>query len=577
MDLEILRHSLSHIMASAVQELYPTVKFGIGPAIEDGFYYDFDFGKNQSPISNADLPKIEKKMIEIIQRKEKFQKEFIDLNSAKETFKNEPYKLDLIQELKTEKEKISIYRLGKFFDLCKGPHLESSSQVPVGCFKLTKVAGAYWRGSEKNPMLLRIYGIAMESKKSLDEYLSRLEEAKKRDHRILGEKLELFLMDEEVGAGLPIWMPKGETLIKIIERYLYEELKKAGYQWLKSPHIASLQLWKTSGHWGFYRESMYSPIEVENEQYILKPMNCPFHIKVYNKKIRSYKDLPIRYAELGTVYRYEKSGVLHGLTRVRGFTQDDAHIYCMPEQLEKELLATLKLAIKMLKDFGFKEYDIYLATKPTEKYVGTDQIWEKATKALKYALDALKLEYKMDEGGGAFYGPKIDIKIKDAIGRPWQCTTIQADFNLPDRFKMEFINEKGQRQEPIMIHRALLGAMERFVGILIENYAGAFPVWLSPIQASVIPIGTKHKKYAKAIFDKLQEADIRAELKDHDDTIGKKIREAEMQKIPFMIVIGDKEMKSKKISVRDRKTQKTTSLSLNGFIKKVNELIAKKR
>jgi threonyl-tRNA synthetase len=574
MELETLRHSISHVLASAVKELYPTVKFGIGPAIEDGFYYDFEF---PSPISDSDLPKIQKKMIEIIKRNEIFKQEIISLEKAKELFKNQKYKLELVKDLAKEGQKISIYHLGNFTDLCKGPHVKSSKDISDGSFQLTKLAGAYWKGSEKNQMLVRIYGVAMETKKSLNDYLVQLEEAKKRDHRILGEKLDLFLIDEEVGAGLPIWMPKGETLIKVIERYLYEELKKAGYQWLRSPHIANINLWKTSGHWGFYRESMYSPIQVDEEQYMIKPMNCPFHIKVYNKKIRSYKELPIRFAELGTVYRYEKSGVLHGLTRVRGFTQDDAHIYCTPEQLEKELLSTIKLGIKMLKDFGFKNYDIYLSTKPEDKHVGSDEIWVKATNALESALKALKLEYKTDIGGGAFYGPKIDIKIKDSIGRPWQCTTVQADFNLPDRFKMEFINKEGQRQEPIMIHRALLGSIERFVGVLIENYAGAFPLWLSPIQMWVLPIGKTNNKYAKEMYEKLNDLGFRVELKDEDETIGKKIREAEMQKIPYMIVLGDKEMKSKKISVRDRNTKKTTIMSLKAFAAAVQERIANKK
>ncbi len=574
MEIETLRHSISHVLAAAVKELYPTVKFGIGPAIEDGFYYDFGFN---SPMSDSDLPKIQKKMVEIIKRNDKFVQEIVTKEKAKEIFKDQKYKLELIFDLAKEEQKISIYHLGNFTDLCKGPHIKSTSEIPNGCFQLIKLAGAYWKGSEQNAMLTRIYGIAMESKTALDKYLNQLEEAKKRDHRVLGEKLELYLIDDEVGAGLPIWMPKGEALIKAIERYLYEELRKAGYQWLKSPHIANIQLWKTSGHWGFYRENMYSPIQVEEEQYMLKPMNCPFHIKVYNKKIRSYKELPIKYAELGTVYRYEKSGVLFGLNRVRGFTQDDAHIYCTPEQLEKELLSTLKLGIKMLKDFGFKNYDIYLSTKPETKHVGSDEIWVKATKALESALKALKLKYSTDVGGGAFYGPKIDIKIKDSIGRPWQCTTIQADFNLPDRFKMIYIDKDGQRKEPIMIHRALLGSIERFVGVLIEHYAGAFPLWLAPEQMWVLPISKANNKYAKEVFEELNNNGFRVELKDEDETIGKKIREAEIQKIPYMIVLGDKETKSKKISVRDRNTKKTTTLSLKSFIKNSKELIEKNK
>ncbi len=573
MKLEILRHSLSHIMAAAVQELYSGTKFGIGPAIENGFYYDFDLPKQ---ISESEFPEIEKKMREIIKKNLPFRKKQISKVEAKKIFKDQPYKLELIDELAKSGSKISIYQVGNFIDLCKGPHLKSTKEISPDSFKLTKVAGAYWRGQERNKMLTRIYGTGWGKKQELNKYLENIEKAEQRDHRVLGSKLELFMFDEEVGAGLPIWMPKGAMLKHIIEGYLYEQLYKAGYQWLSSLHIANLNLWKTSGHWGFYRENMYAPIKIDDEEYMLKPMNCPFHIKVYNYKIRSYKDLPIRFAELGTVYRYEKSGVLHGLARVRGFTQDDAHIFCAPEQLSEELFKTIKLAIKMLSDFGFKNYQIYLSTQP-EKYVGTDEIWNKATKALKYALDTLKIDYEMDKGGGAFYGPKIDIKIKDSLGRPWQCTTIQVDFNLPQRFKMSYIDEKGKKQEPIMIHRALLGAMERFIAMLIEHTGGAFPLWLSPVQVWVLPIGQKHEKYAQKITDELQETGFRAEIRNENETIGKKIRNGEIQKIPYILVVGDKEIENKTVRVRERNKGDIGETSLLSLIKKLKLELQKKK
>ena len=595
MKLETLRHSLSHIMAAAVQELYPGTKFGIGPAIEDGFYYDFDFDEvkivnanrktqNAKPqpktqnlnLSTDDLPKIEKKMKEIIKKDLPFRKKQISKAEANKIFKNQPYKLELIEELAKGGAKISTYQVGNFIDLCRGPHLKSTKEISPDSFKLTKIAGAYWRGQERNKMLTRIYGTGWTKKSELDKYLKNIAQAEQRDHRILGNKLELFMFDDEVGAGLPIWMPKGAMLRHIIENYLYEQLSRAGYQWLTSFHIANLNLWKTSGHWGFYRENMYSPIKVDDEEYMLKPMNCPFHIKVYNFKIRSYRDLPIRFAELGTVYRYERSGVLHGLARARGFTQDDAHIFCTPEQLSEELFKTIKLAMKMLSDFGFRDYQVYLSTQP-EKYVGTDKIWNKATKALKYALDALKIKYETDKGGGAFYGPKIDIKIKDNLGRPWQCTTIQADFNLPQRFKMSYIDERGKKREPIMIHRALLGALERFIAVLIEHTGGAFPLWLSPVQLWILPISQRHRKYAEKIINELRETGFRAEMKDENETIGKKIRDGEMQKIPYILVVGDAEIRNKSVRVRQRNKGDIGESSLPSLVKKLNLEIEKKK
>ncbi len=594
MKLKTLRHSLAHILAHAVQELYPETKFGIGPDIENGFYYDFDFyevegakltrnkkheiypplfkkegGRHETDakqIGEQDLPKIEAKMRELIKQNIKFEKKIVSKAEARKLFKNQPYKLELIKEMPDKN--VSVYEAGAFLDLCKGPHVNSTKEIPVDCFKLTKIAGAYWKGNEKNKMMTRIYGIAFAGKKELNEHLKILKEAEKRDHRILGKKLELFMSDEEIGAGLPIWLPKGAILRKAVEDCLYRELKEAGYQWIVSPHIANLNLWKTSGHWDFYKENMYSPIKIDEEEYMIKPMNCPFHLKVYNSEIRSYKNLPLRLAELGTVYRYEKSGVLHGLTRVRGFTQDDAHIFCTPEQLNEELLNTTKLGISMLKKFGFKDFDIYLSTRP-EKYVGNDKIWKKATNALKHALKTLDLEYEADKGGGVFYGPKIDIKIKDSLGRPWQCTTIQVDFNLPERFNLKYIDEKGKKQEPIMIHRALLGSVERFIGVLIEHYGGAFPFWLAPEQIWIIPVANRHKKYAQEINSQLMTNNLRTELKDENETVSKKIREGEIQKIPYILVVGDREQKQKKVSLRDRERGDLGTISLNDFIKKL--------
>jgi threonyl-tRNA synthetase len=550
-------------MAAAVQELYPGIKFGIGPAIENGFYYDFDFSKNKT---DTDLLKIELKMKEIIKNDVSFKKKKISKKEANKLFVKEPYKLDLIKELK-EKE-ISIYQSGNFIDLCKGPHVKSSGEIPSDGFKLTRLAGAYWRGDEKNKMLTRIYGLAFENKEKLDEYIKLQEEAEKRDHRVLGQKLELFLIDEEVGAGLPIWLPKGAILRKVIEDYLYQELTDQKYDWLYTPHIGNLNLWKTSGHWNFYKENMYSPIKIDEEEYLLKPMNCPFHVKAYNFKIRSYRDLPLFFAELGTVYRYERSGTLHGLTRVRGFTQDDAHTICTPEQMPEELANLLEFALKVLETFGFKEYTIYLSTKP-EKYAGSDENWKKATDTLKNVIENLKLSYKTDPGGGVFYGPKIDIKIKDSLQREWQCTTIQFDFNLPERFKMTYVDEKGKKQEPFMIHRAILGSMERFIGVLLEHYAGNLPLWLSPVQVWVVPIGSDHRQYAEEIQKKLKSLGIRIEAKTEAETVSKKIREGEIQKIPYILVVGDKEIKAGSVRVRQRQKGDIGEIKLDEFIEKI--------
>jgi len=592
MKIETIRHSLSHILAYAVQELYPGTKFGIGPAIENGFYYDLD----AEVISEADLPKIEARMKEIIKENVTFKKKIISKDEAKKIFKNQPYKTELINELyESGARNFSVYQCGKFIDLCKGPHIKSTKEIPHDAFKLTRIAGAYWRGLERNPMLTRIYGIAFENKKDLEKHLLIEREAEKRDHRYLGQKLDLFHIDENVGPGLILWHPKGALLKKIIMDYALNEYLKNGYQLVDTPHIAKISLWKTSGHLDFYKENMMPPMHLseigvdelrssspfanarvkeEKEDYQIKPMNCPFHIAIYKTEIRSYKDLPLRYTEMGTVYRYERSGTLLGLVRVRQITQDDAHIICTPDQLAQELFLTLKLTYRILRDFGFKEMSVYLSTQP-EKFVGTPKIWKKAENSLKYALEKLKLKYAIDRGGGAFYGPKIDIKIKDALGREWQCSTIQLDFNLPERFEMTYIDKKGKKQRPIMIHRALLGAVERFIGVLLEYYGGNLPLWLSPEQIWVIPVGTRHEKYAQDVTEKLYVAGSRCVLKDENETVSKKIRDGEIQKIPYLLVVGDKEMKTKSVRVRS-KNKDLGLMKLTKFIEKAKIEIEKR-
>jgi len=568
MKIDTIRHSISHIMAHAVQDLFgKKVKFGIGPTIENGFYYDF-----QLTISEADLPKIEKRMRELIKQNIKFEKSLMSKKKAIEFFRKskQSYKVELIKELKTKN--VTIYKSSDFVDLCAGPHIRSTKEINPDAFKLTKIAGAYWRGSEKNPMLQRIYGVAFNTKKELNDFLKKQEEAEKRDHRLLGQKLDLFSVDEEVGPGLILWHPKGTILKNTVEEFWRKEHINNGYEIIDTPHVGRIKLWQTSGHTDFYKENMFGPMEVEGDRYLIKPMNCPFAMKIYKSKIRSYRDLPIRWAELGTVYRYERSGVLHGLVRVRGFTQDDAHTFCTPKQLSDELAKTLKFGIKLLKAFGFRDYDICLATRP-KKYVGTIKNWEKATKTLKYVLNKLKLKYEIDAGGGVFYGPKIDIKIKDSLGRTWQCTTVQFDFNLPERFDITYIDKKGKKQRPYVIHRALLGSIERFVGVLLEHYAGALPLWLSPEQVWIIPVGNRHNRYAKEIANRVQGLGFRVQAKDENETVSKKIREGEIQRIPYMLVVGDKEQKSNSVRVRDRKKGDIGMMKLDKFIEKINEEI----
>lgn len=577
MKIETVRHSLAHIMAAAVQEMFPGVKFGMGPIIENGFYYDFEFF-DTTPGEN-DLSKIEKKMRELIKQNISFKKKIAAKSEAKKIFENQPYKLELIEELPGKN--VNIYESGSFIDLCKGPHIKSAKEIAPDAFKLTRLAGAYWKGQERNPMLTRIYGLAFKTKKELDDYLKKEAEAEKRDHRLLGRKMDLFHIDENVGPGLILWHPKGALLKKTIMDYALKEYLEAEYQLVDTPHIAKLNLWKISGHTDFYKENMFPPFHMaeigkeEKDDYQLKPMNCPFHIAIYKTQIRSYKNLPLRLTEMGTVYRYEKSGTLHGLVRVRGFTQDDGHIICTPEQLSQELFSTLKLTLKILKAFGFKKFDIYLSTKP-EKSVGAAKTWIKAENSLKYALQKMKLKYQTDKGGGAFYGPKIDIKINDSLGRYWQLSTIQVDFNLPERFDMTYIAESGKKQRSIMIHRALLGALERFIGVLLEYHGGNLPLWASPVQAWVIPIGSRHEGFGNQVSKALKENGLRVELRDENETVSKKIRQGEIEKIPYLLVVGDKEMQSKSVRVRERNRGDTGMIKLNTFVKNVKIRIDRK-
>lgn len=566
--LEIYRHSTSHIMARAVKELFEGVKVAIGPPIEDGFYYDFD---SPHPFTPEDLQRIEKRMWEIVQTDRPFIREEMTKEDALRFFgeRGEVYKVELIREI--PEDKVTIYRLDGFVDLCRGPHLPSTGLVKA--FKLLSIAGAYWRGDERNKMLQRIYGTAFPTKEALDDYLHRIDEAKRRDHRRLGKELGLFSINDDTGAGLVLWHPKGAIVRDIIERFWKDEHYKKGYQIVYTPHVAKVDLWKTSGHWEFYRENLYSPMDVEGQDYIVKPMNCPFHIQIYKSQLRSYRDLPIRYAELGTVYRFERSGVLHGLLRVRGFTQDDAHIFCRPDQLDEEITEVLGFVIHILKVFGFKEFEIYLSTRP-QRFVGSLEDWEGAESALKVAMERARLPYEIDPGAGVFYGPKIDIKIKDSLDRYWQCSTIQVDFNLPERFNVTYRAEDDKDHQPIMVHRALMGSLERFFGCLIEHYGGEFPVWIAPVQVIILTVTKRNSGYAKEIFDRLKAEGIRVELDTRNEKLGLKIREAEIQKIPFMLVIGDKEVEDGRVSPRSRikRFGIMPSMGLEEFIKDFKEI-----
>jgi threonyl-tRNA synthetase len=533
-------------MAHSVKELYPKAKLAIGPATSEGFYYDFDC---EQTITEDDFKRIEQKMRDIINTDNDFIREEIPRKEALELFQSigEAYKVELLREM--EDEFVTIYREDNFIDLCRGPHLKSTGRLKV--FKLLSVAGAYWRGNENNKMLQRIYGVAFFHKEDLEKHLRFLDEVKKRDHRRLGKDLDLYSMNDDIGSGLVLWHPKGAIIRKVIENLWVEEHYKSDYQLLFTPHIAKLDLWKKTGHVDFYHENMYSPMEIEGADYEIKPMNCPFHISVYKSNLRSYRDLPLRYAELGTVYRYERSGVLHGLLRVRGFTQDDAHIFCTEDQLAHEIHNVLDLTLLILRTFGFSDYEIYLSTRP-EKFVGEPGIWEKATEALKNALSSKELAYSIDPGEGVFYGPKIDIKVKDSLGRPWQCSTIQVDFNIPERLDVSYRGKDNKEYRPIMVHRALMGSLERFFGILIEHYAGAFPVWLSPVQVALLTISERHVEYGNSMKKELLRENIRVSFNANNEKIGHKIREATIQKIPYLFILGDKEAANKTVNVRTR-------------------------
>ena len=539
-----MRHSASHVMAEAVQQLFPGTRFGIGPAIEDGFYYDFELPR---PLTADDLPVIESRMREIVAADLPFSQKTVSKDEARSLFADQPYKLELLEDI--EDEHVSLFQQGSFTDLCRGPHVESTALI--GAFKLTRTAGAYWRGDETRPMLQRVYGVAFATEEELNDYLERLAEAAKRDHRKLGRDLDLFSIHEEIGPGLVCWHPNGAMVRQLIEDFWKAEHHRRGYGLVYTPHVGKLDQWKQSGHWEFYRENLYSPMEVDNQHYLIKPMNCLGHILIYKTKVRSYRELPIRMAELGTVYRYERGGVLYGLTRVRGFTQDDAHIFCRQDQIQQEVIRVIELAQFMLETFGFTDYQMVLATRP-DKFAGTEAVWEQATEALKAALETLGLPYEIDPGGGAFYGPKIDVKLADAMGRGWQGPTIQVDFNLPQRFDVCYIGDDGSEHLVTMIHRTVLGSMERFFACLVEHYGGAFPVWLSPIQARIIPIADRHIDYAREVEDTLRDSGIRTDVDTRSERMTSKIRDAQLLKIPYMLVVGDKEAAAGGVAVRLR-------------------------
>ena len=567
-ELETIRHSCAHLMAQAVQELFPGTQVTIGPVIEDGFFYDFS---RKDAFVPEDLVKIEKRMKELAAADIPIVRSEISREEAKKKFSDmgEIFKIEIIESIDPN-EPITIYSQGDWGDLCGGPHVESTKKIKA--FKLLHTSSAYWRGDERNPVLQRIYGTAWNTEKELRLYLKRLEEAKKRDHRKLGKELDLFSVSDDIGPGLILWHPKGARIRHLMEEFWKKEHFRHGYEMVISPHAAKIDLWKTSGHTEFYKDNMFSNMDVEGREYVMKPMNCPFHIQIYKTKLRSYRDLPVRFGELGTVYRYERSGVLHGLLRVRGFTQDDAHLFCRPSQIEEEITKVLDLIVFVLQSFGFHEYKIYLSTRP-EKYVGSDSGWESATKALETALNNKNLEFEVDPGEGVFYGPKIDIKIKDSLNRYWQVSTVQVDFNLPEKFDITYIEEDGQRRQPIMLHRALMGSLERFFGCLIEHYAGAFPLWLAPVQIILLPITDNHAEYADKIAEELEESGIRVEKDLRNEKIGFKIREAQLQKIPYMVVLGDKEVETSTLSVRRRRSKETRTLDLKTFLNEVNEAV----
>lgn len=588
--LRTMRHSAAHVMAQAVQQLFPDARFGIGPAIEDGFYYDFELPRTLVP---EDLEEIERRMRDIIKQNLAFERRELGRDDALHLFseRHQPFKVELIEDLTGGKEhsardeatdspdaraihgdSVSLYRQGDFEDLCAGPHVARTGDI--GAVKLLQTAGAYWRGDEKRPQLQRIYGTAWPTQEDLDAYLWRLEEAKKRDHRRLGTDLGLFLFSDQVGAGLPIWGENGALLRSIIEDFWKDLHRENGYEYVYSPQIGLIDLWETSGHLGFYKQNMYAPIDMDTQKFMLKPMNCPFHLQVFQRRVRSYRELPLRYNELGTVYRYESAGTLQGLLRVRGFTQDDSHIFCRPDQLEQEINGVLELGLKIWRTMGFNEFRIELAVRDPHnlsKYMGTDEEWAQAEAALEKALIAHNLPYTRAEGEAVFYAPKIDIHLVDALGRDWQCSTIQVDFNLPERFNLTYVAEDGRQHRPFMVHRALLGSLERFIGLLIEHYAGAFPVWLSPVQAIVLPISDRHNDYAAQVYRQLKDAGIRVQLDDRSERVNAKIRDAQLQKIPYMLVVGNREAVANAAAVRLRTGEDLGALPLPEIQTRIQE------
>ena len=575
--LETIRHTTSHIMAQAVKRLFPDAKLGIGPAIEEGFYYDFDLDDS---LTDDDLERISAEMETIISEDLPIVRKELSKEDAKQLLESqgERYKLELLAEFaELEDETITFFEQGDFIDLCRGPHLQSTGNVNPKAMKLLSVAGAYWRGDEKRSMLQRIYGTAWEKKADLEAYEWRQEEAVKRDHRKLGKELDLFSIHEEGGAGLVCWHPKGARLKRVIEEFWYQQHDLGDYEIVSTPHIGKAKLWSISGHLDFYKDGMYSPMDIDGVDYYIKPMNCPYQILIYKTKVHSYRELPLRWAEMGTVYRYERSGVLHGLMRVRGFTIDDAHIICRPDQVDQEIRRVYEFSMSMLMAFGFENFDIYLSTRPHEgKAVGEVEQWEQATDALRVALDEQGLPYQVDDGGGAFYGPKIDIKVKDLLGRSWQCSTIQFDFNLPERFDMTYIAEDGKEHRPFMVHRALLGSLERFIGCLIEHYGGAFPVWLAPVQVNVIPIADRHIDYARTVVKRMKASDIRATVNETSERMNAKIRNAQLQKIPYMLVVGDREQEANAVAVRLRSGEDLGAIQVDEVIQRISAQVEEK-
>src|SRR5438477_8686168 len=574
--LQVFRHSSAHLLAAAVLELFPETKLGHGPATESGFFYDF---YRPTPFTPEDLEKIEKKMMELVERDLPYAREFLPRQEGLERFKSEGdfMKCHFIEHLTAPDERISIYRTGKFQDFCRGPHIPSTGKIKA--FKLLSIAGAYWLGDEKNPQLQRIYGTSFYSKKELEEFLRRQEEAKKRDHRVLGKQLDLFSIQDLAGPGLIFWHPKGGIMRKQMEDWMRDEYLKRGYSLVYTPHVFRVNLWKTSGHEGYYAQNMFTPMELDDAEYRVKPMNCPGHILIYQDSLKSYRDLPVRYGELGTVYRYERSGVMHGLLRVRGFTQDDAHIFCTPEQIEDEIVGCMDFALAVLSTFGFSEYQVELSTwdpKDRKNYAGSDENWELANRSLENALKRRNIPFKLIPGEAAFYGPKIDVKLVDAIGRLWQLCTVQFDFNLPERFALEYVAEDGSRQRPVMVHRALYGSMERFFGVLIEHYAGAFPVWLSPLQVVLVPITERHVEYANKVAGELKSAGVRVEVDARNEKMNAKIREHALQKVPFILIVGDKEAQAGTVNIRTRGKEKTEDMSSADFVAHITRLIANK-